>query len=170
MHSRAERWLGILASGMLVDHEDEEAAEAACKVVGEDKVSELREWFAAQTPETRQLVEAAVIEGCIAMMHADRDAKPEERALVERVIDSAHLDAHVRETLGKAMAKPPRVESIPTRVAHPVLRELLLVLAWELAKADGKIEESERGEYGVLAALLSVDKERAAELRKALGE
>ena len=170
MGSGAERWLGILASGMLVDREDEEAAEAAVKIVGEAKVSELREWFAAQTPETRQLVEAAVIEACIAMMHADRNAKPEERALVEHVIEHAQLDAHVRETLVKAMEHPPRIESIATRVTHPILRELLLVLAWELAKADGKIEETERGEYGLLAALLGVEKERAVALRTALGE
>jgi uncharacterized membrane protein YebE (DUF533 family) len=169
MAAHAERWLGILAGGVLTGREDEEAAEEAVKVVGEAKLSELREWFAGKSRDERQAAEAAVIEACIAMMHSNRVVKSEERALVDAVIARADLDAAHRAALEKAIEHPPKRETIASRVPHPVLRELLLVLAWELAKADGHVDDDERGEYGLLAALLGVDKERAAALRTALG-
>ena len=169
IHPSAERWLHVLATGVLDGREDEEAAVTATKIVGEAKLSELREWFATQTKQSIALTEAAVIEGCIAMMHADHDAGPEERAAIERMIARADAGAETQAALRAAMEKPPRIEAICARVTHPVLRELLLVLAWELAKADGTVSDDERGEYGVLAVQLGITPERAAELRKALG-
>ena len=168
MHASVERWLGVLATGILHDRADEDAVRAAARIVGEDALGSLREWFAAQTPGERQTAQCAVIDACVAMVHADRVVTDGERAQLRALIDSSSLDAeHAARMLRAIDLEPRRLEAVVERVGHPVLRELLLVLAWELANADGTYGEAERGTYGLLAARLGIAPERAQSLRTA---
>jgi uncharacterized tellurite resistance protein B-like protein len=169
MHESVERWLGVLGTGVLRDRADEQSVLAAARVVGEDRLDDLRKWFAGQPRDRSAAVRSAVIECCLAIVHADRVVQPAERSAMEALIERSHLDLERRRALKAAVDKPPRPLDLAIRdVAHPVLRELLLVLAWELARADGKLDDAERGMYGLLAAKLGVAPERAAELRGAL--
>ena len=96
MHASVERWLGVLATGVLRDRADEDAVLAATRIVGEEALGGLREWFAARTPQERQTTQCAVIEACIAMVHADRVVTDAERAQLRALIDASRLDeAHV---------------------------------------------------------------------------
>ena len=168
MHASVERWLGVLATGVLRDRADEDAILAAARIVGEDALASLREWFAAHTPDERQVTQCAVIEGCIAMVHADRVVTDAERAQLRALIEASRIDEAHAERMKKAIDHSPRaMDHIVRSLTHPVLRELLLVLAWELANVDGKLDDAERGLYGLLAAQLSVTPERAQTLREA---
>lgn len=168
MHASVERWLGILSTGVLRDDTDETAAVAAARIVGEDALGTLREWFAAHSTAERQTTECAVIEGCIAMVHADRVVTDAERTQLRLLIDASRLDrAHLQAMREAIDHEPGDLDTIVARLEHPVLRELLLVLAWELANADGELADAERGTYGLLAARLGVTPERATALRDA---
>lgn len=168
MHASVERWLGVLATGVLRDRADEDAILAAARIVGEDSLASLREWFAARTADERQTVQCAVIDGCIAMVHADRVVSDSERAQLRTLIDASRLDAEHVKRMHEAIDREPRnIDTIVKGLTHPVLRELLLVLAWELANADGHLDDAERGTYGLLAARLEVAPERAQALRAA---
>ena len=46
----------------------------------------------------------------------------------------------------------------------------MLALSWELALADGRVDDAEASLYRALAAELSVSEARAAEIRDAVGE
>ena len=169
MHASVEHWLGVLATGVLLDDADEAALLAAKRIVGEETLVSLREWFAARTPAETQQAQCAVIEACIAMVHADRVVTDAERRQLRSLVDASRLDTEHMAIMRKAIDHAPRdVASHIERLAHPALRELLLVLAWELANADGKLDDTERAAYGVLAAQLGVAPERARALRDAL--
>ena len=169
MHASAEHWLGVLATGVLLDDADEHAVLEAERILGEETLASLRGWFTGRTPAERQETQCAVIEACIAMVHADRIVTEGERTQVRALIDSSRLDAEHRAQMHDAIRRAPRDFAAHVgRLGHPALRELLLVLAWELAKADGVLDETERATYGVLAAELEVSPERARVLRDAL--
>jgi uncharacterized tellurite resistance protein B-like protein len=169
MHESVERWLGVLSTGVMRDRADERSVVAAARVVGEERLGALREWFAAKPREEADAVQCAVIECCLAIVHADRVVQPAERRAMEALIERSHLDVERRRAMKAAIDKPPRPLDLAIReVDHPVLRELLLVLAWELARADGVLDDAEKGIYGLLAAKLGVPPERAAALRAAL--
>jgi uncharacterized tellurite resistance protein B-like protein len=168
MHASVERWLGVLATGVLRDRADEDAILAAARIVGEDALASLRQWFAEHTPVERQFTQCAVIEGCVAMVHADRVVTDAERDQLRALIDASQIDDAHAERMKKTIDQSPRpLDHVVAGLAHPVLRELLLVLAWELANVDGKLDEAERGTYGLLAARLGVAPERAQILRNA---
>lgn len=159
------RWLGILSTGMLIGRDAEIAAESAQKLVGEDRLAEVRRWFASATPEAAKDARVAAIEACIAIVHADRVVKDEEREFVERVVLFSELDPETQEAMNARIDTAPSLEGIGARLPHPALAELLLVLAWQVALSDGKIHDEERGAYGVLADKLGVSPKRASELR-----
>jgi tellurite resistance protein len=50
------------------------------------------------------------------------------------------------------------------RITHPVLRELMLALTWELACADGRIDAREREVFERLARTLDISRVRALEI------
>ncbi len=159
------RWLGILSSGMLIGRDAELAAETAQHLVGARALSELRHWFAEAPPESASDARVAAIEACIAIVHADRVVKDAEREFVERVIQLSELDEATQEALVQRIDVEPSLEGIGARLPHPALAELLLVLAWQVALSDGKIQDEERGAYGILADKLGVTPTRASQLR-----
>ena len=159
------RWLGILWTGMLIGHDAELSAESAQRLVGEKALADLRQWFVAATPEAARDARVAAIEACIAIVHADRVVKDEEREFVGRVIQLSELDLATQEALRRGIDTAPSLDGVAARLGHPALAELLLVLAWQVALVDGKVHDEERGAYGILADKLGVTPTRASELR-----
>lgn len=162
-------WLGALAQGGVVDEANEAAGEAlAAFVVGKKRLSELAKWFRAQSWERARTERRAAIELCIWMAHADRAIDPEERHLLRKLVTASGLDDDTQDELVLAVHTPPPIDGIESRLTHPVLRELILALAWELAMVDGRIHEAESALFADLAARLSIDPERAREIRESV--
>ncbi len=162
-------WIGTLSRGGFLTSDLEEAGIAvAAFVVGEERLSELREWMSAQARDVVHREEEAAIEVCIWMAHADRHLAPEEREMLERIVLASQLGTTARDRLAVAIDHPPSLTAMEERLTHPVLRELMLALSWELALADGRIERSETDFYASLAERLGVTPERADELRDAV--
>lgn len=169
MQQHIERWLGLLGSGLVEDAMDEEAVDAAISIVGEEPLSQLREWISQQPHAVIQELDATVIEVCIWMTQADGVTTDDERAHIERLIEASRLDTATEARVRQAWTTRPHLTGLTERLPHPVLRELLLVLAWQTAHADGQVTRGEQGGEVLLSALLGVPDERAYALRRALG-
>lgn len=164
-------WLGSLARSGVLGRPHAEAGDAlAAFVVGEEPLSELRAWLRAQTDEVAVRERRAAIEVCIWMAHADREVHLEERAMLRDLVAQSGLDEDTQDALVAAVHDPPGLDGLEKRLTHPVLRELLLALAWELASADDRIHESEREAYSDLARLLEISAERADQIRRAVSD
>jgi tellurite resistance protein len=163
-------WLGLLAQSGVLDEVQEAGEAVAAYVVGHDRVTELSHWFAEQDEDTRRRERRAVIELCILMAHADRTVDPEERALLRELVASSGLEEPVQDELIGAVHSPPALDAIEMRLTHPVLRELMLALAWELAMADGRIHGDETAFYSQLADRLSIDPKRAESIRDSIAD
>jgi tellurite resistance protein len=161
-------WLGSLATGGVIDGPGEDAL--AAFVVGEDRVGELRGWLAAQTEQVRLRERRAAIEVCIWMAHVDRHVDAEEAAMLRELIGRSGLSDDEQDALVAATHDPPSLATLEERLTHPVLRELLLALAWELASADGRIDRRERDFYAGIGKRLEVPPARAAEIQRAIAE
>ena len=162
-------WLGTLARGGVVSDENARAGLAvAAYVVGENRLAEVREWLASQPADVVLREKRAAIEVCIWMAHADRELASEERVLLHRIVEASGLDAATYGTLLAATRDPPSLASVERRLTHPVLRELLLALSWELASADGRVTRGESDFYSGLARKLEIDLARAEEIRAAV--
>lgn len=164
------RWMGILSTGLLLGRDAEESALRAQKVLGSERLVALRDWFDAQSPEALVDAKRAVVEACIAIVHADRQVADAERELIERIVQMAELDLETQASLVASVDTAPALDAVIPRIPHPALRELVLVMAWQIANADGKVEQAEHGAYGVLADQLGIAPTRANELRTMLRE
>jgi hypothetical protein len=170
-------WLGTLAKGgVLGDAQGDanaphrEAGDAvAAFVVGDEALATLRRWWKAQPPEVVAREKRGAIEICIWMANADRRLDPEEAHMLRAVVLESGLDEDTQDELVAAIHDPPSLAGIEERLTHPVLRELLLALAWELASADGQIDLRERDFHVGLAKRLGVPEARAREIRDAIG-
>lgn len=166
-------WVGALASGgVLQDPTEDEAAGAAVAayVVGEDRLAELRAYFAEVGEQAASGERRAAVEAVIAMAQSDRDVHPEERHILRELVGKSGLDADAQDELVMLVHEPRGTSGLEDRLTHPVLRELILALAWELALADGRIDEAETEYYASLATQLGVTAERATEISEAVGE
>jgi len=162
-------WLGLLARGGVL--QDGAGAKAVASfVVGEERVGELAAWFGTQDVEAARRERRAAVELCIWMAHADREVSPEERLLLRQLVARSGLDEDTQDELVHAVHHPAPIDRIEQRLTHPVLRELMLALAWELAMADGRIDGAELALYTSLADRFGIDPERATEIRGALDE
>lgn len=177
MTSAAQRamttWLGALARGGVVGIDEAEAAAGeavAAFVVGDDRLSELRDWLREADAEAADRERRAAIEACIWMAHADRTLHPEESHLLSRLVAQSGLDEDAQDALVAAVHEPPPIEGLEERLTHPVLRELILALAWELALADGRVDSAEERFYRALARRLRVPDDRAGEVREAVDQ
>lgn len=161
----AARWLGILSTGMLVGAQDEASAKTLQRVLGAPALKALREWFSSADPALTREARIAAVEACIAIVRADRSVGDTEREAVEQIILRSELDEETQEKLRMHIDTDVSLDGIGARLAQPALAEALLVLAWQLAKADGRVQDDEAGVYGVLADKLGVSPTRASELR-----
>lgn len=163
-------WLGSLArGGVLTDDEVSEAGiGVATYVVGAESLEELRKWMAEQPEEVVRRERRAAVEVCIWMANADRQLDPEESHLLSAIIGRSGLDEDTADELVAEVHDPPSLMDLEQRLTHPVLRELMLALAWEMAEADGEVARGEAAFYTGLAKRLGVDEARAVELRQSV--
>jgi uncharacterized membrane protein YebE (DUF533 family) len=142
----------------------------AAFVVGEERLDELRTWLQAQGPDVALREKRAAIEICIWMANADRNLDPEEAYFLKQLVMSAQLDDDTVDALVSAVHDPPSLDDLEERITHPVLRELMLALSWELAGTDGSVDRAEAAFHQGLAKRLGIDDGRADELRAAMTE
>lgn len=166
----AERWLGILSTGLLVGAEDEASAKLLQHAIGSPALVALRHWFATEDAAVTREARIAMVEACIAIVRADRSVGDAEREAVENIILRSELDDETQESLRKHIDSDVSLDGIAPRLKQPALAEALLVLAWQLARADGRVQDDEAGVYGLLADKLGVTPTRASELRSALAK
>ncbi len=110
----------------------------------------------------------AAIEVCIWMANADRELDGDEAGLLKTLIDKSGLDDDTKDALVSEVHDPPSLADLEERLTHPVLRELLLFLAWELANADGTVARAEAAFFTGLAKRLGVSDARAKEIQAAV--
>lgn len=164
-------WVGTLSRAGVVPAREAEAGEAvAAFVVGVDRLEELRRFFAAAQPAEVARERRGAVEVCIAMAHSDRDVHTEERHILKELVGTAGLSADVQDELVMEVHEPTPLDGIEDRLTHPVLRELMLALAWELALADGRVDDAEAKFFSELASRLDVSEARAQEIQDALSE
>jgi len=165
-------WVGALSSGGVFELDDAAAAgeAVAAYVVGEKPLTELRTFFFEADAADAARERHGAIEVCIAMAQADRDVHPEESHILSQIVGRSGLDEDTQDELVMTVHDPKGIEGVEERLTHPVLRELMLALAWELALSDGHIDEAESEFYKALATQLEVTPERASEISKAVAE
>lgn len=162
-------WVGTLTSGGVFRSKHEEAGVTlAAFVVGEDKMSELRAWMQHQSQRTLRVAQKACIEVCIWMANADRKLEPAEIELLKELIACSQLEEDDQDELVAAVHDPPSMDRIEERIGHPVLRELMIALMWELAMSDGELAKAESDLLRGFAERFEIEPERAEALRKAV--
>ncbi len=162
------RWMGILSSGLLIGSEAEEAVVRARRVLGASQLLELRAFFDGLGHEAALDAKAAVIETCIAAAHADGRLVDAERELLEEMVRLGDLDEASAAALSARIDGSPDLDALVARLPHPALRELVLVMVWQILTADGEVDRAEQRAYKGLADKLGVGPERAAILRTIL--
>lgn len=165
-----EGWVGALARGGVIEGEHGELDPVAALVVGHERLAELDGWLRAQPGDVRARERRAAVEVCIWMANADRSLDPAEVEMLRGLIDASGLPEDVQDELVAATHDPPSLVGLETRLTHPVLRELMLALAWEMASADGSIARSESAFFAGLAKRLDVAPARSAEIQRAIAE
>ncbi len=163
-------WLSSLAKTGVVNETEEAGNAVAAYVVGEQRVAELAHWFASADANTVGRERRAAIELCISMAHADRVIDPEERHMLRQIVAASALPEDVQDELVASIHSPPPLVGIEARLTHPILRELMLALAWELALCDTRIHGAETELYDALASRLAIERARAEAIRDAVGE
>jgi tellurite resistance protein len=164
-------WLGTLAQGGILKEPIAQAGEAlAAFVVGEEALLQLRLWLRTQPDEIASRERRTAIEVCIWMAHADREVHAEEREMLRELVTGSALDEDTQDALVQAVHEPPSLDGVEARLTHPILRELLLALAWELAQADGRVDDAEKEGYAELTRRLGISHERADQIKRAICE
>ena len=162
-------WVGTLRSGgVLRDDREEAGMSVAAYVVGEERLDALRRWMLAQPPAVLAREQQAAIELCVWMAQADRQLHPEEVHLLRRLIAASRLPEDVQDALVASVHDPAPLVDIVARLTHPVLRELMVALMWELAHADGCLDVREEAVLAEACDRLGVPAARAAELKGAI--
>lgn len=168
MHEVADqvaRWLGIFSTGILVGEDAERSLLRAQAVLGDERMGELRAWFAGASKDAVADAKRAVIEAIIAVVHADHVIADDERELIGRIVQLAEVPPETARALVASLDAPVPLDQVAPRITQPALRELVLVMAWQMAQVDGDVAEAERGTYGELAKRLEIPPERAKALR-----
>jgi uncharacterized membrane protein YebE (DUF533 family) len=161
-----ERWVDLLAAGGVLEAKG--TAVSGRAPIADAQIEALESWLASQPREVRVRERRAAIEVCIWMANADRKLDADEAALLKTLIDKSGLDDETKDILVSEVHDPPSLADLEQRLTHPVLRELLLFLAWELANADGEIARAEAAFFTGLAKRLGVSEARAAEIQAAV--
>lgn len=164
-------WVGALSrGGLLLGQAEEEGAELALFVLGEDELVALREWFASQPAEVVDRERRGAIHACIWMAHADRDVAPEEVELLRSIVDASELPGAVQDELIAAIDAPLDAAAIARELTQPGLRELVLALTLTLAQSDHRLDAEEQTAFEELARAFGVSSERAEAIRARIAE
>lgn len=164
-------WVGALSrGGLLWSNREEEGVVAAANVVGNARLEELSHWFGTRSQAQLEGERVAAIKLCIWLARSDRDLADTERDLIADIIAHSDLGATAREQLLELLAKDAEVDRVAAvrELTHPVLQELILAMAWQIARADGKVEQAERTSFAQLAADFGLSDEVAARVRSAV--
>jgi tellurite resistance protein len=158
-------WIGALArGGLLIGDEEEEGALLALRVLGEERLSKLREHFASQRAEVVARERRGAIHACIFMAQADRRIAAEEIELLTQIIARSDLGAAAKKELAHAIEEPQSAEWIADEVTEPGLRELILALGWQLANSDGRLDPAEQRAHRALSDAFGVGEARSVEI------
>lgn len=162
-------WVGALSrGGVLMNDLEEQGAELALAVLGEETLGELRQHFKHAAEEDVARERQGAIHACIWMANADREITQEEVERLEWMIGRSELPAPAQEALTSAIEEPMDPVDFADQLTEPGLRQLVLGLAIELAHADGRVDEREEQAYDELAEALGITEARAAEIREAV--
>ncbi|GAB5545126.1 MAG: TerB family tellurite resistance protein [Sandaracinaceae bacterium] len=162
-------WIGALSrGGVLMGYEEEEGAQLALDVLGLERLEALRAWFSSQTRDVVERERRGAVHACIWMAQADRELATDEIEFLERVIADSELPPKVQEEMSGALDEPLELEDVAEELTQRGLRELVLGLSWQLAFADGALDDDERTAHEELAEVFGVDEERAEEIREAV--
>lgn len=162
-------WIGALArGGLLMGRDEEEGALLALRVLGEEGLSRLRESFAARSPEEVLRERRGAIHACIWMAQADREIVERELAMLEEIIAHSDLSPADREDLQAAIVEPQHPERFAEELTQPELRELMVALGWQLALADGRVDDEEIEALGEMAGAFGVPRGRVEAIRAAV--
>lgn len=162
-------WMGVLLrGGMIFNEREEQAVKTAMTVLGEERLEELRRFFAEQKPEQADQERVGAIQLCLWMANADRELASEERELLDEVIDRSDLPSSEKERLRDSMGEDPDVDGAIAAVNQPGLRRLVLALAWELAESDGTVDQDEQRVFDRLTEAFGLDKGEVADLKAAV--
>lgn len=149
-------------------YEEEEGAQLALDVLGLERLEALRAWFSSQTRDVVERERRGAVHACIWMAQADRELATDEIEFLERVIADSELPPKVQEEMSGALDEPLELEDVAEELTQRGLRELVLGLSWQLAFADGALDDDERTAHEELAEVFGVDEERAEEIREAV--
>lgn len=164
-------WVGALArGGLLMGQGEEEGALLALRVLGEEGLSRLREAFAKRPAAEVARERRGAIHACIWMAQADREIVESEVAMLEEIIAHSDLDATERDDLEAAILEPQHPDRFSEELTQPELRELIVALGWQLAGADGRVDDDELEALFVMCDELDVSRDRAEAIRAALAE
>lgn len=169
-------WVALLSPTALIHGaRDEWAVHAATRVVGEERLAELREFLTGEPADRAAELRSAAIEICIWMAVSDRVVDPREREVLADLVERAELpDTETRrlvELCRSALSdvrKLSHPETLAERADHPVLRELLLALAWQVALADDFVDDLEIRSFERLAGIFGIEVADRERIRAAL--
>ncbi len=161
-------WVGALArGGLLFGYDEEVGAELAVRVLGEEKLSRLREAFASMPPHAIARERRGAIHACIWMAQADREIVSSEVDLLASIIAHSELSADDKDELEAAIVEPQYPSRLAEEITQPELRELIVALAWQLAHADGRVHEDERDALDELSRAFDISDARSSAIRSA---
>jgi uncharacterized tellurite resistance protein B-like protein len=165
-------WISALTrGGLLFSQVEERGVRMAVVLVGEAPLASLREWFEPLSAERRLAVREAAFSLAIHALVADGVCSEAEGAFLEEVFDACAMTREERgrwhDLVAEAMRerrKLPHPETIAEVCDHPVLREILLAVAWHVMGADGAAIDEERATFTRLARIFSVEEPRATQI------
>lgn len=169
-------WVALLSpTALLHGPRDEWAVHAATRVVGEARLAELREYLSGQPQDRAAELRSAAVELCIWMAVSDRVVDPREREMLIEVVGQAELPrqetVRLIELCRSALSdvrKLSHPETLAERADHPVLRELLLAVAWQVALADDFVDDLELRSFERLAGIFGIEHADKERIRAAL--
>jgi tellurite resistance protein len=154
-------WVGTLG-GAPASGEGEALARS---VLGDDRLEELRAFFANEPPEVALRERCAAVAACAWMARADLKVSDEEDAALSSVIAESGLPFESQLAMLAAVAQPWPLEKIAAELTQPGLRELMIALAWSIAKIDDEVDPAEKRAHEDLATAFGIGEARAKELR-----
>jgi uncharacterized tellurite resistance protein B-like protein len=116
---------------------------------------------------------ADIIIASLPMIRADGQVSKEEKEAVIQLLANPQINKQDKERVKVALSANESFEDIITKhllyeqKEEKVLikRRLLLAITWEIAKADGKIDQAEIALHDRMARILQVDEKTVSEIR-----